>query len=469
MRARRRIPFAIGSYGNRAQRACGRQIRFAGICRSVACGLQPGGHGLRLCRSAVPRGWNILGQYAARPVFCVRFDRVSRYLNGLVGKAWHTSASVRLHPDAARHAGSGDDADRRFLDCCSLARLRNRASRSCCLLDSARTTGAVPAPTINGPADVTVRNIPYLTYYLGHDYFNHGEQQQPGGPRMWLTHANLPFNRLAERLVHIVPQFSRGAGICDVPTDTSGALSATEKKSSLEWNIKGIAADGTVLSLISFALVAIAIIVALFGTGLSSLIPPRQATPGATIEKHETKLAPDKQTVPQLQAISIPPKPTVPPHGVTSASSQPTSAAKEARPTLSKPFVAQPRATPSLPEQTRLDLDFSAWWGQHMNGAKSIWPRTYAPSEATLTPPPEPSALSQPVPSNSPVVPAPASVPANTIHDQHRDAHMRFLQAQQARVEAQLMRPSLSAAERRRLERRKAYWGRAMQRTLNAP
>jgi hypothetical protein len=336
-------------------------------------------------------------------------------------------------------------------------------------MSCASRTGAVPAPSINRPAEVIVRNIPYLTYYLRHDYFNHGSIKNPGGPRMWSNLANLSFNRLTERLVHIAPQLSRGAGICDVPADTSGALSATKKKSSREWNIRGIAADGTVLSLISFALVAIAITVALFGTGLSSLIPPRQATPGATMEKHETKLAPYKQTVSQLQAISIPPKPVLPPHDVTAVSSQPTSAAKEARPTLSKPSVARPRATPSLPEQTRLDLDFSAWWGQHMNGAKSIRPRTYAPSEATLTPPPEPSALPQPVPSNSPVVPAPASVPANTIHDQHRDAHIRFLQEQQARVEAQLMRSSLSAAERRRLERRKAYWGRAMQRALNAP
>jgi hypothetical protein len=83
-------------------------------------------------------------------------------------------------PDTARHAGAGDDADRRFLDCCSLVRLKNRTCRSCCLPDRsrflsllhrrlpisfyllslrragwgdsamsrARTTGAVPALTI---------------------------------------------------------------------------------------------------------------------------------------------------------------------------------------------------------------------------------------------------------------------------------------------------------------------------------
>jgi hypothetical protein len=286
---------------------------------------------------------------------------------------------------------------------------------------------------------------------------------------MRLNLANLPFNRLTERLIHIPPQLSHSAGICDASADTSGVLSATKKKSNQLRDIRGIAADGTVLSLISFALVAVAIIVALFGTGLSSLIPARQAMPGATMEKHETELAPDKQTVPQQQATSIPSKPILPPHRVTPASSQPTSVAKEARPTPSKPSVAQPRATPSLPEQTRLDLDFSAWWGQHMNSPKSMRPRTYAPSEATLTPPPEPTALPQPVSPNYPVAPAPASLPANTLHDQHRDAHIRFLQEQQVRVEAQLTRPSLSAAERRRLERRKAYWGRALQRALNAP
>lgn len=286
---------------------------------------------------------------------------------------------------------------------------------------------------------------------------------------MWLNLANLPLNRLTERLVHIAPQFSRSAGMCDTAADSSDTFSAAKKKSSRGWNIRGTAADGTVLSLISFALVAVAIIVALFGTGLLSLIPPRQAMPGATVEKHETKLVPDKQTVPQQQAISIPPKPVLPPQDAISASSQPISAAKEAKPILSEPSLAQPRAIPSLPEQTRLDLDFAAWWGQHMNGAKSIRPRTYAPSEATLTPPPKPTALPQQVPSNYLIAPAPASVPANTIHDQHRDAHIRFLQEQQARVEAQLTRPSLSAAERRRLERRKAYWGRAIQRALIAP
>jgi hypothetical protein len=287
---------------------------------------------------------------------------------------------------------------------------------------------------------------------------------------MWLNLANLPFNRLTERLVHIAPQLSRSAGMYDAAADMSGALSAARKKSSRGLNIRGITADGTVLSLISFALVAIAIIVALLGAGLLSLIPPRRIMPSATLEKHETKPAPDKQTVSQQQAISIPPKPVLPPRDVTPASSQPISAAKETKPTLSGPSVAQPRATPSLPEQTRLDLDFAAWWGQHMNGTKAIRPRTYAPIAATLTPPPEPTALPQQA-ANDPVAPAPASasVPANTIHDQHRDARIRFLQEQQARVEAQLTRPSLSAAERRRLERRKAYWGRAIQRALIAP
>jgi hypothetical protein len=296
-----------------------------------------------------------------------------------------------------------------------------------------------------------------------------GSNNNPGGPRMWSNLANVSFNRRTERFVHIAPQLSRSARMCDTAADTSGALSAANKKSSYGLNIREIASDGTVLSLISFALVAVAIIVALFGTGLLSLIPPRQAMPSATIEKHETKLAPDKQTVPQQQAISIPPKPVLPPRNVTPASPQTISVAKAPRPTLSEPSVAQPRATPSLPEQTRLGSDFSAWWGQHMNGAKSIRPRTYAPSEATLTPPPELTALPQQVPPNSPVAPAPASAPASTIHDQHRDAHIRFLQEQQARVEAQLTRPSLSAAERRRLERRKAYWGRAIQRALIAP
>jgi hypothetical protein len=53
--------------------------------------------------------------------------------------------------------------------------------------------------------------------------------------------------------------------------------------------------------------------------------------------------------------------------------------------------------------------------------------------------------------------------------DQYRDGRLRFLRQQQAQLELQLTEPNLSAAETRRLERQKAYWGRAVEQTLALP
>ena len=50
--------------------------------------------------------------------------------------------------------------------------------------------------------------------------------------------------------------------------------------------------------------------------------------------------------------------------------------------------------------------------------------------------------------------------------EQYRDARLRFLRQQQARLELQLTEPNLSAAQTRRLERQKAYWGRAIEETM---
>jgi hypothetical protein len=54
-------------------------------------------------------------------------------------------------------------------------------------------------------------------------------------------------------------------------------------------------------------------------------------------------------------------------------------------------------------------------------------------------------------------------------YEQYRDARMQYLQKQQAGIELRLTDPTLSTAERSRLERRKAYWGRAIQQMLALP
>jgi pyruvate/2-oxoglutarate dehydrogenase complex dihydrolipoamide acyltransferase (E2) component len=53
--------------------------------------------------------------------------------------------------------------------------------------------------------------------------------------------------------------------------------------------------------------------------------------------------------------------------------------------------------------------------------------------------------------------------------EQYRNGRVRFLRQQQAELELELTQPNRSAAETRRLERQKAYWGRAIEQTLAVP
>jgi hypothetical protein len=125
-------------------------------------------------------------------------------------------------------------------------------------------------------------------------------------------------------------------------------------------------------------------------------------------------------------------------------------------------------------------LSVDEWLAQHLRDVKptppmhpsapahsTITPRghTFAPPEATLTPPSDKTALPQQA------VPAPVLMgsPVNLARDRRRDARLRFLQSQETRIEQQLTRPDLSATETSRLERRKAYWANAIERTLSAP
>jgi hypothetical protein len=72
------------------------------------------------------------------------------------------------------------------------------------------------------------------------------------------------------------------------------------------------------------------------------------------------------------------------------------------------------------------------------------------------------------VPANPDLIAAFARAAANKgiTLEQYRDGRLRFLRQQQEQLELQLTKPNLSAAETRRLERQKAYWGRAIEQTL---
>jgi hypothetical protein len=54
-------------------------------------------------------------------------------------------------------------------------------------------------------------------------------------------------------------------------------------------------------------------------------------------------------------------------------------------------------------------------------------------------------------------------------YEQYRGARIQYLQKQQAEIDLRLTDSNLSTAERSRLERRKAYWDRAMQEMLALP
>jgi len=99
------------------------------------------------------------------------------------------------------------------------------------------------------------------------------------------------------------------------------------------------------------------------------------------------------------------------------------------------------------------------------------------PHEATPTPPkltpPDNSALSAAavaLPMRPSSVATHAQPAAGKGTDEpKRDARLRFLRQQLARLELQLTKPGRSAAETSRIERQKAYWGRAIERMLASP
>jgi pyruvate/2-oxoglutarate dehydrogenase complex dihydrolipoamide acyltransferase (E2) component len=94
---------------------------------------------------------------------------------------------------------------------------------------------------------------------------------------------------------------------------------------------------------------------------------------------------------------------------------------------------------------------------------------------------PVPAAMPNAMRPNYPAPPNPMAMPANPdliaafaraaankgiTLQQYRDGRLRFLRQQQEQLQLQLTKPNLSAAETRRLERQKAYWGRAIEQTL---
>jgi hypothetical protein len=179
----------------------------------------------------------------------------------------------------------------------------------------------------------------------------------------------------------------------------------------------------TILSLIPFGIVALTIVGALFGAGVFSLIASRGEVAATSAGTHEAMAPHSGQT-------------TLPPQDVASTSPQQGSAS---------PQSTAPKEDISTPNRDRSSL-------QDLPQAQ--------PSQLD-----QPSLPRQAMSASSAAI----RLPTHTTHDLHRAAHIRFLQKQEARVAQQLTKPNLSSAETRRLERRKAYWARAVERARNAP
>jgi hypothetical protein len=176
--------------------------------------------------------------------------------------------------------------------------------------------------------------------------------------------------------------------------------------------------------LILFAVVAITIVVG-FGAGFLATI----ARENIPITSELPLLGPLPQAL-HRQAVTIPPEPTL-----SQQESNPPQTIEETHSPQSAAPVSPDHETHSSPEAT-------------LKGANE-----------------QNGLIEDVIPGDSNAVPA----PENTQHQNQRDQRIRFLRAQEARIEQQLNNPDLSPSQRRLLERRKAYWTRALKRALAGP
>jgi len=238
--------------------------------------------------------------------------------------------------------------------------------------------------------------------------------------------------RMAEELLaDIHPPLIHSGTTYDAPGGDLHSLSAVspDQTSPISPD-KRRAGDGAVLSLIPHAVVAIAVSGALFGAGFSMLGGSKENMAVPRVGNPEATIIPMEPAALARQATAIPaPAPTPSPSAAT----------------LPDTGSAPPKAI-SLPAPGPIDSPSAA-------------PTT------RIVPP----ALGEKVVPTDPVSRTSRELAENPRQQQQREARIRFLRQQMARIERQLTRPHLSAAETRRLDRQNAYWSRALERTLAAP
>jgi len=258
---------------------------------------------------------------------------------------------------------------------------------------------------------------------------------------------------LTEQLVRIGSRIQSSAGFSDALTEKSDILFATRNEprqpgfvvsdspsmsTPRARNAKPGDIVGPVLNLIFFGVTATTIVAVFFGIGILLLLHPREEMLATRSKTPEVTLIRPEQIIAAQETIpTVPEKTPIPPGQTTSTD--------EAAPTSPGQTVSRPEATPTPPTQLPLPHE--------------VMPNYSALAAATVPLPVRPSSVA---------THAPPAASQGTDEPKH-DARLRFLRKQQARLEIQLTKPGLSAAETRRIERQKAYWDHAIKRLLASP
>ena len=196
------------------------------------------------------------------------------------------------------------------------------------------------------------------------------------------------------------------------------------------------AVDGVIFSLIPFA-VAFVVIGVLYGAGFWMILTSRENIAAQRLGEPKATVTALQQTVLPRNVTAIPtPTPTPLPNEaiLTPLAGQTSPMDKTASVLPPAPIVAPAAAPPIRAQQTAV------------SGA-----------------PVQNGSVSAATNSSSPV-----TMPENS-RQKPSAARIRFLRDQVTRTKRQLTRPNLSAAETKRLERQKAYWGRALEQAAGTP
>jgi hypothetical protein len=223
----------------------------------------------------------------------------------------------------------------------------------------------------------------------------------------------------------------------------------------------------TFLPLISYAVVAAATAAAFFGTAFLLLTHSwEEIKPAATTVNQPAPIATTAMTADQpapAATIATTADQPAPAATIATTADQPAPIATTAM-TADQPT---PAATIATTADQPAPTNATAAAGKQL--APTAVPHAMRPNYPVSPSAASPSIVAMRV--NPQLIAAFARAAANKgiTLEQYRNGRLRFLRQQQVQLELQLTEPNLSAAETIRLERQKAYWGRAIEQTLAVP